>query len=95
MVIFVSMNEVKNSALQPSNACVQHRKNHQSDKINGGAFNSERKKLGTGNQDLRTYIDNVKKDCTAYLEQNTLHFENVANITVNSDSITPHEKKMG
>ena len=51
--------------------------------------NSDTKELHSTKQDLRTYIDSVKKDSEAYPEQNTVHFEKVANIIVNSDSITP------
>ena len=36
---------------------------------------------------MKTYIDSCKKVRAAYQEQNTLNFENVANITVNTDSI--------
>ena len=40
-------------------------------------------------------MDIVKKELAAYLEQNTLHFENVANITGDSDIIAPHKKQNG
>ena len=47
---------------------------------------------------MQTYIDSCKKESekhAAYPEQSNVHFENVANITVDSDSITPREKKTG
>ena len=40
----------------------------------------------------KTYIGGVKKKCAAYLEQNTLYFESVVNINVDSDSINPQKK---
>ena len=57
------------------------------------SFNYEREKIRTADQNLRTYTDSVKKDHLAYLEKNTLHFENVADITVNSDGIIPEKKR--
>ena len=42
---------------------------------------------------MRTTIDSVKKERLSYSEQNTLYFENVASITVNSNSINPTEEK--
>ena len=47
---------------------------------------------------LRTYIDNCNKEKeirAAYSEKSTPHFDNVANITIDSDDITPQKKKMG
>ena len=44
---------------------------------------------------MLTYLDIVKKELAAYLEQNTLHFENIANITEDSDIISPNKKKNG
>ena len=44
------------------------------------------------NQDMKTYIDSCKKESeirTAVLEQNTEIFDNIANITVNSDNLIP------
>ena len=38
-------------------------------------LNYETKELCVTNQDLRTYIGGVKKERTAYPEQNTLYFE--------------------
>ena len=49
----------------------------------------------TANQALLTYVDIVKKELSTYLEQNTLYFENVANITGDSDIISPHKKQNG
>ena len=50
------------------------------------------------NQDLQTYIDSCHKESeirAAYPEQSNAHLNNIVNITVNSDSITPHKKKNG
>ena len=57
------------------------------------SFNSETKELCATIQDLQTHIDIVNKELTVYPEQKTLHLENVANITIDSDSITPQKKK--
>ena len=46
---------------------------------------------------MRTYIDIFLKESeeyVAYPEQSTVHFENVANITVGRDSLIPQEKKL-
>ena len=51
------------------------------------SFNSDPNELCATNQDLRTYIDIIKKERAANPDQNTLHFENVAHITTSSDSI--------
>ena len=40
-------------------------------------------------------MDIFKKEIAAYLDQNTLHFENVAKITGDRDIIAPHKKKNG
>ena len=45
---------------------------------------------------MRNYIDSCHNESearTLYQEQSTVHFENLANITVNSDIIIPQEKK--
>ena len=50
------------------------------------------------NQDLQTYIDIYHKEserCAAYLEQSNAHFNNIANINVNSDGITPQKNRIG
>ena len=47
------------------------------------------------NQYLKNYIDSVNKDRAAYPEDNTLQFKNVANIKVDSYSITPQKNKIG
>ena len=47
---------------------------------------------------MRENIDSCHKESesrTEYPEQNTSHFNNVANITVNSNSVTPQKKKNG
>ena len=44
---------------------------------------------------MKFFIDICKNKLVSYPEQNTLNFENVANITADSDSITPQKKKMG
>ena len=59
------------------------------------SFNSDTRKLRATNQDLKTYTGSVKKERAEYPEHNTLHFENVANITADSDIITPHKKQNG
>ena len=58
-------------------------------------MNYNTKELSETNQDLLTYIDSLKKESSVYPEQNTLHFEKVANITVDRDSTTPKKKKKG
>ena len=57
--------------------------------------NSDTKELHSTKQDLRTYIDSVKKDSEAYPEQNTVHFEKVANIIVNIYSINLKKNQNG
>ena len=47
------------------------------------------------NRDIKTYIDSCNKERAENTEQNTLHLENVARITVDSDSITPQKKQNG
>ena len=74
--------------------CASHETNTSQTKDMFESFNSERKELCTTNKDLRTYIDSVNKESTPYPDQNTLNFENVANITVNIDSITSQKEKM-
>ena len=47
---------------------------------------------------MQEHIDSFHKGheiCTEHPEQNTAHFNNVANITVGSGSITPQKRKMG
>ena len=47
------------------------------------------------NRDLQNYIDSCHKESeirAAYPEQRNANLNNVANITVNSDGITPHKK---
>ena len=47
---------------------------------------------------MQNYIDschNEPEGRVAYPEQRTLHFENVAKITANSDSVIPKEKQNG
>ena len=39
------------------------------------------------NKDMKTYIESVKKEHAAYPEHNILYFENVANITLDSDNV--------
>ena len=65
------------------------REDHQSDKYIEEKFNYEIKEIRSTNRDMRTYIDSVKKECETCLEHNTSYFENVATITVNSDSVIP------
>ena len=45
---------------------------------------------------MQEHIDIFHKEseiCAAYLEHITAHFNNIANITIDSDIITPHKKK--
>ena len=56
-------------------------------------FKLETKGFRETNRETKTNIDSRKKESAVYLEQNTLNFENDANITANSDSITPQKKK--
>ena len=45
---------------------------------------------------MQDYIDGCNKESgknVAYPEYSTVNFENVVNITVDSDGITPHSKK--
>ena len=47
------------------------------------------------NRDMQEHIDSFHKGheiCTEHPEQNTAHFNNVAKITVDSDSKTPYRK---
>ena len=64
-------------------------------KENVEKYSSEIKEIHTTSRYLKTYNDSVKKECAAYAEQRNLHFENVSNITVNGDSVSPQKKKMG
>ena len=48
------------------------------------------------NRDTRNYVDSCHKESeirAAYLEKSTSHFKNVANITVDSDSVIPQDRK--
>ena len=45
------------------------------------------------NRYLITYIDSVKKERAAYPKHNNFHIENVAKITIDSDSVNPQKKK--
>ena len=50
------------------------------------------------NRCLRTYIDSCHKESeihAVYPQHITVHFENVANITVDSGIVTPQKKKNG
>ena len=47
---------------------------------------------------MQEYIDSCRKESksrSAYPEKNTAHFNNVAKITVDSDSTTPQKKQTG
>ena len=57
------------------------------------SFNSYIKEIRSTNQDMKTYIDSVKNKHAEYPEQNTAYFENVANITVNGDSVILQEEE--
>ena len=61
-------------------------------------FNSEIKDIHSTNRDMKNYIDSFHKEserCAAYLKQSTIHFENVSNITINSDSVIQNINKTG
>ena len=56
------------------------------------------KEINSTNRDMQTYIDSYKKEsekCAAYPEHSTVHFEYIANITVDSDSVISQEKQNG
>ena len=60
-------------------------------------YKSEIEDIHAINRYMQEHIDNFYKgseSCAAHQEHVTTHFNNVANITINSDSITP-QKKMG
>ena len=62
------------------------------------SFNYETKELRATNQDLNNYIDSFHKESersAEYLEQSTTYFDNVANITIVSDSIPAQKKQNG
>ena len=62
------------------------------------SFNFDINELCATNQDLRTYVDSFYKESerrSEYPEQSTAHFNNVPNITIDIDSITPQKKKNG
>ena len=47
---------------------------------------------------MQEHIDSFHKESesrAAYPEHSTTHFNNIANITVDSDIITPHKKQNG
>ena len=63
-----------------------------------GNFNHDTKELCEINQDLQNYIDSCYRESerrASYSEKSTAHFNNVANITGDRDSITPQKKKNG
>ena len=58
------------------------------------SLNSDKKEIRTDYQDLQTYTNSVKEDHIEYMEHNTLHIC-FAKITLDSDSITQHNKRNG
>ena len=48
-------------------------------------LNSEIKQVHSTNQGMQNYIDICHKESEVCAAKNTVHFENVANITINSD----------
>ena len=59
-------------------------------------FNSDIKEIRFTNQDMRNYIDSCRRypeRRAAYPGQSTAHFENVANITDDGDSVITQEKE--
>ena len=61
-------------------------------------YSSEVKKIHYTSGYLQTYIHGYNKEsekCAAYPGQSTVYFENVANITVNSESVIPKMKQNG
>ena len=64
----------------------------------GEIFNSEIKYIHSTNQDMQNCIDSCHEESDIYAEypeQSTVHFKNVSNITVNSDSVIPKGGGMG
>ena len=60
------------------------------------SFYYDAKELCSTKRDLRNYDDSCHKEserCTEYPEQSTANFNNVANITINDDSIDPQNKQ--
>ena len=60
------------------------------------SFKYKTKELHATQRDLQTYIDSCHKESerrAAYTEHSTANFNNVANITVNSDIITSQKKQ--
>ena len=52
-------------------------------------------KIHITNQDLWNYIDSVKQERTSYMEHKYQHLYKLANITVDSDSVTSYKKQNG
>ena len=78
--------------------CVAHETTISHMKEIAEIFNSEINEIHSTNRDIQNYIDSCHKYSeirAEYPEQSTAHFENVVNITVLSDSVIPHKKKMG
>ena len=60
------------------------------------SFNSETKELCATNRDLQTYIDCCHQESerhALYPEQGIVHFNNMANITIDNNSITPQRRQ--
>ena len=59
---------------------------------------SDIKEIYSTNRYLQTYINSYKRESeknASYPEQSTVHFEDVVNIIVYSDSVTSQKKKNG
>ena len=55
-------------------------------------YSSKIKKVCSTNQDMQTYVDSCNKEpekCAAYTEKSILHYENVADIINDGDSVIP------
>ena len=59
-------------------------------------FSYEIREINSTNRDMRNYTDSCHKEserCAAYLQQITVNFENVSNITIDSDNVITKDKQ--
>ena len=93
IVMFIYMNAVNYYALQPpKKKCTTQETNISKMKEIVYTYKPDIEEIHAINLDMREHINSCHKESesrTAYPEYNTAHFNNVANISVNSDSITP------
>ena len=96
MVMFVSINALKIYSLQPLKARAQHRKQPsvRSNKYCNHSILRQRNYLQQNETCTFIFIDVTRNSerRAVYLEQITSNFNNVANITINSDIITLQKK---